>query len=131
MSSAGTSASALWSGGHPAGERCLDVVRAAITARTEVSRWRAPFWVDGEFGMLRTDTDVPTWVTIDGVSIGETTPLVDYRLEPGQHAIRWDTLHGDGWREETVTIEAGRTTTLDVVIEMSVDPAGGAEQPLE
>lgn len=112
-----TTVGQTWTGGDAAGETCLQVVRAAILDRAEVPRWRNPFWIEGEYGMLRTETDVPTIVTIDGLPTGETTPVVDYRLEPGLHTVRWDTLQGDRWREETVTIEAGTTTTLNVVIE--------------
>lgn len=106
-----------WRGDDESGRQCLATVRGAIVDRAEVPRWRAPFWVEGEFGMLRTETDVPTRVTIDGIDTGETTPLVDYRLEPGVHTVRWDTLDGARWREEPVTIEAGTTTTLNVIIE--------------
>lgn len=102
---------------------CEVAVRTPVEETLSFPPYRNPYLVEGEFGMLRTETDRPSRVWIDGVDTGEVTPVLDYPLPPGRHEVRWVGLADGRERTETVTVEAGRTTTLNVTLE-GLEPAG-------
>ncbi len=112
---------AVFVGGETDG--CERVVRAPVEEALSFPPYRNPYLIEGEFGMLRTETDRPSRVWIDGVDTGEVTPLLDYPLTPGRHEVRWVGVADGRQRTETVTVEAGRTTTLNVTLE-GLAPAG-------
>lgn len=98
-------------------ESCADRIRVAVEQRVSEAPYRLPFWVEGEAGWLQTDAQPAGWVIIDGWHTGERTPLRSLPLEPGQHRVRWVGQQGAVSQEATVTIEAGRTTTINVELE--------------
>lgn len=106
---------ALFDGG--AGAACEQAIRAPVEEVLSFGPWRNPYLVEGEYGMLRTETDRPSRVWINGVDTGEVTPVLDYPLSPGRHEIRWVAVSDGRERTESVTVEAGRTTTLNVTLE--------------
>lgn len=76
-----------------------------------------PFWVDGEYGTLRTNSDLPAALWVDGRNTGRITPVSGLRLEAGPHTLRWQAIAVDWSRTESITVEAGRTVTLNVILE--------------
>lgn len=76
-----------------------------------------PFWVDGEFGSLRTNSDLPARLWVDGRDTGRVTPVSGLRLEAGPHTLRWEAIAVDWSRTEEILVESGRTVTLNVLLE--------------
>lgn len=76
-----------------------------------------PFWVEGEFGTLRTNSDLPAALWVDGRNTGRITPVSGLRLEAGPHTLRWQAIAVDWSRTENIIVEAGRTITLNVLLE--------------
>ena len=76
-----------------------------------------PFWVEGEFGTLRTNTDLPAELWVDGRRTGRITPVSGLRLEAGPHTLSWRAIAVDWRRTEAIVVEAGRTVTLNVYLE--------------
>jgi len=76
-----------------------------------------PFWVEGEFGTLRTNTDLPAELWVDGRKSGRVTPVSSLRLEAGPHTLYWRAIAANWHRTEGIIVEAGRTVTLNVYLE--------------
>lgn len=76
-----------------------------------------PFWVEGEFGTLRTNSDLPATLWVDGRNTGRVTPVSGLRLEAGPHTLLWRALAVDWQRTESIVVEAKRTVTLNVYLE--------------
>lgn len=76
-----------------------------------------PFWVEGEFGTLRTNSDLPATLWVDGRNTGRVTPVSGLRLEAGPHTLSWRAVAVDWQRTESVVVEARRTVTLNVFLE--------------
>ncbi len=96
---------------------CLDALLHLVEERVTLPPYRMPFWNEGEWGALQTGSDLPARVYVDGWDTGETTPLTGLRLEPGVHRVVWRSLQGELDKELDVTVERGRTTTVNVVLE--------------
>jgi hypothetical protein len=96
---------------------CVDFMRATILPQVEVPRLRNPFWQPGEFGTLRLGANEVARIFVDGVDIEATTPLEDFPLEPGEHAIRWESLDGLRAKETVVRITAGTISRVDVELD--------------
>jgi hypothetical protein len=79
-----------------------------------------PFWVEGEFGTLRTNADLPAELWVDGRRTGRITPVSGLRLEAGPHTLSWGAIAVDWRRTEGIVVEAGRTVTLNVYLEPSL-----------
>ena len=76
-----------------------------------------PFWVQGEFGTLRTSSDLPAELWVDGRKTGRVTPVSGLRLEAGPHTLFWRAIAVDWQRTEGIVVEPGRTVTLNVYLE--------------
>lgn len=96
---------------------CIEAFAASAFELAPVEPVANPYWIAGEHGMLRTETDVPAELWVDGAPTFLVTPIHGLPLEPGVHALRWISTLDGRTREETVTIERDTTTTLNVVIE--------------
>lgn len=96
---------------------CVDELFRLVEERVELPPYRMPFWNEGEWGALQAGSDLPARVYVDGWDTRETTPMTGLRLEPGVHRVVWRSLQGDLDKEVDVTIERGRTTTVNVVLE--------------
>lgn len=98
-------------------DACLSAFAASVFETAPPEPFVNPYWVSGEHGMLKTETDVPAELWVDGAPTFLVTPVNSLPLDPGVHTLRWvSTLDGRA-REETVTIEPDTTTTLNVRIE--------------
>lgn len=82
-----------------------------------VRPYEHPFWVEGEFGTLRTNSDLPAELWVDGRRTGRITPVSGLRLEAGPHTLSWRAIAVDWQRTESVVVEAQRTVTLNVYLE--------------
>lgn len=76
-----------------------------------------PYWVEGEFGTLRTNSDLPAELWVDGRKSDRVTPVSGLRLEAGPHTLYWRAIAADWHRTEGVIVEAGQTVTLNVYLE--------------
>lgn len=108
----------VWTGDdYLVASACVDAIRGPIEAELRFEDYRNPFWIEGFYGQLRADSDLPALVWIDGIDTGQVTPLIDYPLEPGPHEVTWVALQGGLERTETIVVEAGRTTTVNIRME--------------
>jgi hypothetical protein len=98
-------------------DTCLDSLLRLVEARMDLSPYRMPFWNEDEWGALQAGSDLPARVYVDGWDTGEVTPLSGLRLVPGVHRVVWRSLQGDLDKDIDVTIERGRTTTVNVILE--------------
>ncbi|MBU6162630.1 MAG: hypothetical protein KGO50_16055 [Myxococcales bacterium] len=96
---------------------CVDELFRMVEERVELPPYRMPFWEEDEWGALQAGSDLPARVYVDGWDTRENTPMTGLRLEPGVHRVVWRSLQGDLTKELDVTIERGRTTTVNVVLE--------------
>jgi len=64
----------------------------------------------GQFGTLRLNSKPWGKVWIDGRDINRNTPLLDYRIEAGEHTIKIEFSTGEN-KTEKITIRPGETTT--------------------
>jgi len=98
-------------------DNCVDGLFRLVEERVELPPYRMPFWEEDEWGALQAGSDLPARVYVDGWDTRENTPMTGLRLEPGVHRVVWRSLQGDLEKELDVTIERGRTTTVNVVLE--------------
>lgn len=98
-------------------DACFELLRTTILGRVEVGTWRNPFWSEGEFGTFRTSATEVARVFIDGIDIGEVTPVNDLPLAPGEHHVRWVSLDGLRAKETVVRITAGTISRIDVELD--------------
>ena len=96
---------------------CVDDLFRMVEERVDLPPYRMPFWNEDEWGALQAGSDLPARVYVDGWDTGEITPMTGLRLEPGIHRVVWRSLQGDLEKELDVTVERGRTTTVNVVLE--------------
>lgn len=96
---------------------CVDSLLRLVEERMDLPPYRMPFWNDDEWGALQAGSDLPARVYVDGWDTGELTPLTGLRLTPGVHRVVWRSLQGDLDKDIDVTIERGRTTTVNVILE--------------
>jgi len=96
---------------------CAASLQGAVMLRIVPEAYQVPFWVDGTYGLLRTTTDVPASLYVDSRPTGLVTPIDGLQLEPGLRTLRWVSVTGGIVREESVVIDAGRTTVLNVRLE--------------
>ncbi len=96
------------------GRDCLAAIRDPVLAAVGWTPYAVPFWVEGEYGTLRTDASLVARVYVDDRPTGLTTPVRGLRLEPGRHRVRWVAVATGAVREVEVLIEAGVTTSLDI-----------------
>lgn len=77
---------------------------------------------DGEpYGILEVRSQPWGRVILDGIDVGTTTPLLDYRVKPGPHRVR---VHDPVTGQEqgaAVEIVEGQTARLDLVLESLSD----------
>jgi len=80
------------------------------------------FLRDGEpFGALSLRTDPWGTLFVDGNNTGLTTPVVDLRLRPGKHALRVEDPVSGRADGVIVTIEAGKSQTLQLSLRTLTD----------
>jgi tetratricopeptide (TPR) repeat protein len=95
-------------------KRAVDLLADAARAASGVPARAAP----GEpFGVLEVRSQPWGRVMLDGVDVGTTTPLVDYRVKPGKHRVRViDPVTG---REQGAAVEIveGQTARIELVLE--------------
>lgn len=98
-----------------------DCVRAMLMREAEQGfldrAYDHPFWNSGEFGTLRTSSDLPSELWVDGRDTGRVTPVSGLKLEAGPRTLTWRAIAVNWSRTETVLIEAGRNVTLNVRLE--------------
>jgi hypothetical protein len=75
-----------------------------------------PFAEAAGWGLFQTATDVPALVWVDGWPTGRRTPLRAFPLQAGTHVVEWYDPVEDRMRVETVRIEGGVTTQMDVTV---------------
>lgn len=98
-----------------------DCMRAVVLCEADdgflVRPYEHPFWVQGEFGTLRTNSDLPAELWVDGRKTGWVTPVSGIRLEAGPHTLSWRAIAVDWHRTEGIVVEPSRTVTLNVYLE--------------
>ncbi len=98
----------------PAAVECIDAIL------DEVHRVIGPLdpgwpWADpAQWGMFQTATDLPALLWVDGWPTGRQTPVRALPLRAGTHVVQWFDPSTGRSRQETVRIEAGVTTQMDV-----------------
>lgn len=93
---------------------CAEFVRASVLAQVHPDRYVMPFWDEGEFGTLRTTSNLAARVWVDGRPTGLVTPVNALRLAPGAREVRWVAVVTGEERVRTVTIEVDMTTSTSV-----------------
>ncbi|MFT4703088.1 MAG: hypothetical protein ACI81R_000777 [Bradymonadia bacterium] len=99
---------------HQLAPACVLALRTPVLSAVTVGPPRNVFWLPGEFGLLRSATNVPADIWVDGVRTGERTPIGDLRVPLGERVIRWISIESGAVREETIRVGAGQTTTINV-----------------
>lgn len=98
-----------------------DCIRALVMREAEQGfldrPYEHPFWNSGEFGTLRTSSDLPAELWVDGRDTGRVTPVSGLKLEAGPRTLTWRAIAVNWSRTETVLVEAGRNVTLNVRLE--------------
>lgn len=98
-----------------------DCLRQMVLRESELGflerAYEHPFWVDGEFGTVRTNSDLPAELWVDGRNTGRVTPVSGLRLEAGRRTLTWRAVAVNWSRTESVLVEAGRNVTLNVRLE--------------
>lgn len=88
-----------------------------VEARTGVPVYKDPFGDPTRQGSLDLSSVPQAQVTLDGLDIGQRTPLTGYPLDAGEHVLVLKNTARGIERRYTFKIEPGMTTVLDLNLE--------------
>lgn len=92
----------------------LELVRRVATQTAGEIGYHGPVGESGAEGYLFVDSVPGARVTIDGVLLGDETPILAYTLSPGSHTVVLENAALGLQRDYKVRIQPGLTTSLEV-----------------
>ena len=93
--------------------QCLDLLRKAALKYAGEIPFHNPFFVKGEFGWARVESNPESDIVIDGQSLGRT-PSPSIPLLVGNHDVVLSDDKSNIVKYYSITIEPGKTTYLNV-----------------
>lgn len=94
--------------------RFIEVLRAVAIRATGEIGYHAPLGQGGTAGYLFIDSQPSAQVTVDGVTLTDTTPILAYAVAPGVHTVVLENKRLGLRRETKVRVQAGLTTSVEL-----------------
>ena len=94
----------------------INVVRQVTLAVSGDIAYQPPTGTMGTQGYIFIDSVPSAEVTIDGVAIGESTPVISWTIASGSHVITLENKRLGVKAETKVWVHSGRTTSVELVL---------------
>ena len=94
----------------------INVVRQVTLAVSGDIAYQPPTGTMGTQGYIFIDSVPSAEVSIDGVAIGESTPVISWTIASGSHVITLENKRLGVKAETKVWVQSGRTTSVELVL---------------
>ncbi len=97
--------------------RFIEVLRLVALRVAGPIAYEGPAGSAGQSGYLFIDSSPSAEVSLDGVPLGETTPVFAHPTSPGNHTILLENKRLDLRREVKVKVQSGLTTSVEMELQ--------------
>lgn len=97
--------------------RYLELLRWVAYKTTGEIAYQSPAGTSGESGWIFIDSVPGAEVSVDGVKLADTTPILAYAVAPGNHTVVLENARLGLRREVKAKVQSGLTTSIEVELQ--------------